>query len=63
MKSGDPTATFNQIVNNIQGGQNALDLIQQYGNGDPKAAFINYAAKQGKNAMAQQIMTSMGLNK
>ena len=63
MKSGDPKATFNQVVNNIQGGQNALDLIQQYGNGDPKTAFMNYAAQQGRNALAQQIMSGMGLSK
>ena len=63
MRSGDPKATFSQVVNNIQGGQNALDLIQQYGNGDPKAAFMNYAAQQGRNALAQQIMSGMGLSK
>lgn len=63
MRSGDPKATFNQVVNNIQGGQNALDLIQQYGNGDPKTAFMNYAAQQGRNALAQQIMSGMGLSK
>jgi len=39
-----------------------MNLIQQYGNGDPKAAFMNYAAQQGKNAIAQQIMQRLGLN-
>jgi len=63
MNSADPKQTFNQVVSNIDGGQNALNLIQQYGNGDPKAAFMNYAAQQGKSAMAQQIMQTMGLQK
>jgi hypothetical protein len=61
MSSTDPTQTFNQIVKNIQGGENALDLIKQYGNGDPKAAFMNYAAQYGKNALAQEIMQRMNL--
>lgn len=62
MSSTDPKQTFNQMVNNIQGGQNIMNLIQQYGNGDPKAAFMNYAAQQGKNAIAQEIMQRLGLN-
>lgn len=61
MNSVDPKQTFNQMVNNIEGGQNAMDLIKQYGNGDPKAAFMNYAAQMGKNNLAQQIMQRMNL--
>ena len=61
MNSVDPNQTFNQMVGKIDGGQNALSLIQQYGNGDPRAAFMNYAAQMGKNAMAQQIMQRLGL--
>lgn len=63
MGSKDPNQTFNQMVSNIDGGQNALNLIKQYGNGDPKAAFMNYAAQQGQQMLAQQIMQGLGLNK
>lgn len=62
MGSSNPTQTFNQVVNNIQGGQDALNKIKEYGNGDPKTAFMNFAAQQGKNALAQQIMQGLGLN-
>lgn len=62
MGSSNPTQTFNQVVNNIRGGQDALNKIKEYGNGDPKTAFMNFAAQQGKNALAQQIMQGLGLN-
>lgn len=29
--------------------QNALQLVQQYGNGDPRAAFYAYAQQMGMN--------------
>lgn len=61
MNSANPSQTFNQMVASIDGGQNVLNVIQQYGNGDPKAAFMNYAAQQGKTAIAQQIMQKLGL--
>lgn len=61
MSSPDPKQTFNQMVTKIDGGSNALNLIQQYGNGDPKAAFMNYAAQNGKSAMAEAIMRKLGL--
>ena len=61
MGSANPTQTFNQMVSNIQGGQDVMNLIKQYGNGDPKTAFMNYAAQQGKSALAQQIMQRMNL--
>lgn len=61
MNSPDPKQTFSQMVNSIQGGQEALNLVNQYGNGDPKQAFMNYATQQGKTALAQQIMQKFGL--
>lgn len=63
MSSADPNQTFNQMVSKIDGGQNALKLIQQYGNGDPKTAFMNYAAQNGKSAMAELILRRLGLKK
>ena len=62
LSSADPNQTFTQMVNSIQGGQNALNLIQQYGNGDPKTAFMNFAAQNGKNVLAQQILQRMNLS-
>lgn len=41
--------------------QNAMNLINQYGNGDPKAAFMNYMNSQGKQQIGQQIMQQFGL--
>ena len=41
--------------------QNAMDIINQYGNGDPKAAFMNYMAAQGKQQIGQGIMQRLGL--
>lgn len=61
MSSANPNQTFNQMVSSIDGGQDAIAKIKEYGNGDPKAAFMNYAAKNGKSALAQQILQRMGL--
>lgn len=62
MNTPNPQQTFSQIVSSSPDAQNVMNLIRQYGNGDPKTAFMNYAAAQGKQALAQQIMQSWGLN-
>lgn len=62
LSSADPNQTFTQMVNSIDGGQNAMNLIKEYGNGDPKTAFVNYAAKNGKTMLAQQILQRMNLS-
>jgi len=36
-------------------------MVSQYGNGDPKTAFMNYAAQTGKQGLAQQILQKLGL--
>ena len=61
MGSTDPRQAFNQLLSENKDAQGAMDLINQYGNGDPKAAFLNYASQQGKGALAQQIMQKLGL--
>lgn len=61
VNSQDPQQTFQQIFGSNPLAQNSLKLIQQYGNGDVKTAFENYAASQGKQALAQQILQKMGL--
>lgn len=62
MGSQNPTETFKQFIGSNPEAQNAVNLINQYGNGDPKTAFMNYAAAIGNQALAQQIMQRMGLN-
>lgn len=52
---------FNNMVSNNKDAQNAMNLINQYGNGDPKAAFVNYAAANGKQSLGQQIKEKLGL--
>ena len=61
MSSADPQQAFNQVLNSSPDAKNAMDLINQYGNGDPKAAFMNYAAATGKQSFAQAILQKMGL--
>ena len=59
--SQDATQAFNQMLASSPEAQKAMELINQYGNGDPKAALANYAAAQGQQAAAQQIIQRMGL--
>lgn len=61
MSSADPQQAFNQILNSSPDAKNAMDLINQYGNGDPKTAFMNYAAATGKQSFAQTILQKLGL--
>ena len=61
MNSGNPQGMFQQLLSENKDAQEAMNLINQYGNGDPKAAFMNYASQQGKGALAQQIMQKLGL--
>ena len=61
MSSANPQATFNNIVANNPDAKNALDITNQYGNGDPKTAFMNYARQKGQEAFAQRIMNMFGL--
>ena len=52
---------FNQMLASNKDAQNAMNLINQYGNGDPKAAFMNYMNSMGKQSIGQQIMQRFGL--
>ena len=52
---------FDQMVSNNKDAQNAMNLINQYGNGDPKAAFMNYMNQTGKQTLGQKIMEGLGL--
>lgn len=49
------------MVSSNPDAQSALNIVNQYGNGDPKAAFMNYMNQQGKQAIGQQIMQKFGL--
>lgn len=61
LSSVNPQQTFNQILSSNQQAQNAMNLINQYGNGDPKAAFMNYMNSTGKQSIGQQIIQKLGL--
>ena len=61
MESVNPQQTFNNMLSSNQDAKNAMDIINQYGNGDPKAAFMNYMNSQGKQSIGQQIMQNLGL--
>ena len=61
MGSANPQAAFQQMLNSSPDCKNAMNLVQQYGNGDPKQAFLNYAAQTGKSGIAQQILQKLGL--
>jgi hypothetical protein len=58
----NPQQSFNQMLQSSQDAQNAMNIINQYGNGDPKAAFLSYAQQKGQSVIAQQIMQKLGLS-
>lgn len=62
MGSINPQQAFSQLLSSNKDAQNAMNLINQYGNGDPKAAFMNYMNSQGKQVIGQQIMQKLGLS-
>ena len=61
MGSADPQQMFNQVLNSSPDAKNAMDLINKFGNGDPRAAFMNYMTTQGKQSLGQQIMQKFNL--
>ena len=62
MSSVNPQQAFNQVLSASPDAKNAMDLINQYGNGDPKAAFMNYAVATGKQDIAHNIKQELGLD-
>lgn len=61
MGAANPQQMFQQMVSSNPDAQSALNIVNQYGNGDPKAAFMNYMNQQGKQVIGQQIMQKFGL--
>ena len=61
MSSANPQAAFQQMLDSSPDCKNAMNLINQYGNGDPRQAFMNYASQTGKTGIAQQILSKLGL--
>ena len=55
--SPNPQAVFNQILEQYPAAKNAMQLINQYGNGDPQKAFMAYSA-QGRQSLGQSIITN-----
>lgn len=61
MGSQDPNQAFAQMLQTNPQAQQIMALINQYGNGDPKAGMMNYAASLGQQAVAQNIAHGFGL--
>ena len=61
MSSVNPQEAFNQVLSASPDAKNAMNLINQYGNGDPKTAFMNYMAATGKQSLGQSILQKLGL--
>lgn len=49
------------MISGNKDAQNAMNIVKQYGNGDARTAFMNYAQSMGKGAIAQSIMKKLGL--
>ena len=62
INSTNPQQTFNLVLQKSPEAKQAMDLINQYGNGDPRQAFINYASQTGRQGLAQQIFQKLGLS-
>ena len=62
MSSVNPQEMFNKICANNQDAKNAVDLINKYGNGDPRSAFMNMMVQEGKQNLGQQIMQRLNLH-
>lgn len=61
LSSANPQQMFDQICANNQDAKNAVDLVNKYGNGNPRLAFINMMAQEGKSSLGQQIMQKLNL--
>ena len=62
MSSANPQATFQQVLQQSPDAAKAMQMINQYGNGNPQQAFLNYANQTGKQELAKQILQKLGLN-
>ena len=62
MSSGNPQQMFNSVLQSNPDAKKTIDLINQYGNGNPKAAFQGYMNTPGKQAFGQQILKKYGLS-
>lgn len=60
--SANPQETFNSMLSQNRDAKTAMDICNQYGNGDPKTAFFNYAREKGQNNLANSIMKRLGLS-
>ena len=63
LSSANPQETFNQMLQNSQQAKESWDLVNKYGNGDPKIAFINYMNQNGIQALGQRIMQIFGFGR
>ena len=59
MNSPNPQETFQKLLDSNREAKAAYDAILQYGNGDPKAALINYAVSTGKQGVLEGLVGSL----
>lgn len=62
LSSPDSKGIFDAYVSKNKDAQNAMNIINEYGNGDPKTAFMNYMVSKGKEELGKQILSRLGLN-
>ena len=60
MATPNPQVTFNNLLNQNPELKKMYDLMNQYGNNDPKAAFMNYMGSTGKQTFGQMIIQWLG---
>ena len=61
MGSMNPKAEFDNLCATNPDAKNALEIVQKYGNGDPRTAFMNYAKEKAETSFANNIMNMLGL--
>lgn len=61
MGAVNPQQAFSNMLSQNKDAQNAMNICNQYGNGDPKTAFMNYAREKGQEGLAKTIMNKLGL--
>ena len=62
MSSVNPQTMFDSMIKQNPEAKQAMDMINQYGNGDPKTAFMTIMNATGKQALGQEIMRKFGLS-
>ena len=60
MSTPNPQETFYKMLDQNPELKEKWDLMNKYGNGDPKAAFMNYMGSNGKQTFGNMIIQWLG---